>query len=95
MDNSFINQMFYKTVASPGGDAAKSVIFSDTGANDSEVTRTGPDAQGFFTFEFDMSSTPLWTDSTITELRLDFTRDTVGSITEVDLIKIEERLVGA
>jgi len=64
--------------------------FSLDGAIDPWVTRVGPDAEGFYDFEIDMSQHPEWfLNGDIKGIRFDFTHGQIGTDTDVDYIVLE------
>jgi len=64
--------------------------FSLEGTISSWVARVGPDEEGFYSFEIDMSQHPEWLlNGDIKGIRFDFTNAQIGTDTDVDYITIE------
>lgn len=64
--------------------------FGLVGAIDPWVTRVGPDEEGFYSFEIDMSQHPEWLlNGDIKGIRFDFTNAQIGTDTDVDYITLE------
>ena len=90
-----LNQIFWKTTTSPSYSVDKSLAFGEIIQSNTTVVKVGPDSFGYFTYNIDMSAVASWIDDTVTGIRFDFTNGEIGTVTDIDLIRVVEVLKNA